>query len=49
MFQIDRNEEATAYFDLAYAILECELGSHHERAMTVRFLTLGLIKLEEGF
>jgi len=26
-----------AYFELAHAILECELGPHHERTMTVRY------------
>jgi len=26
MFMLERNEEAKAYFELAEAILECELG-----------------------
>ena len=34
MFMLERNEEAKAYFELANAILECELGPHHERTLT---------------
>lgn len=34
MFMLERNEEAKAYFELAQAILECELGPHHERSLT---------------
>jgi hypothetical protein len=34
MFFLERNEEAKAYFELANAILECELGPHHERTLT---------------
>ena len=33
MFLMERNEEAKAYFELANAILECELGSNHERTL----------------
>lgn len=34
MFFLERNEESKGYFDLANAILECELGSQHERTLT---------------
>lgn len=34
MFMVDRNEEAKAYFELADAIFECELGSNHQRTLT---------------
>jgi tetratricopeptide (TPR) repeat protein len=34
MFMLERNHEALAYFKLAHAILECELGSFHNRTMT---------------
>lgn len=34
MFMLERNEEAKAYFELANAILECELGPQHERTLT---------------
>jgi len=34
MFMLERNEEAKAYFELASAILECELGPSHERTLT---------------
>lgn len=34
MFMLERNEEAKAYFELAHAILECELGTMHERSLT---------------
>jgi tetratricopeptide (TPR) repeat protein len=34
MFMLERNQEALAYFELSNAILECELGSHHERTLT---------------
>ena len=34
MFFLERNEEAKGYFDLANAILECELGPQHERTLT---------------
>lgn len=36
MFMLERNEEAKAYFELADAILECELGPQHERTLTAR-------------
>lgn len=35
MYMLERNQEATAYFELSHAILECELGPSHERTMTV--------------
>ena len=31
---LDRNQEAYAYFELASAIFEVELGSQHERTLT---------------
>ena len=34
MYQIDRTQEAMAYFELAKAILDYELGGHHERSLT---------------
>ena len=34
MYMLERNEEAKAYFELAQAILECELGAQHERSLT---------------
>ena len=34
MFMLERNEEAKAYFELAQAILECDLGPQHERSLT---------------
>lgn len=34
MFTLGRNEEAKAYFELADAIFECELGPNHERTLT---------------
>jgi tetratricopeptide (TPR) repeat protein len=34
MFMLERNEEAKAYFELANAILDCELGPQHERTLT---------------
>ena len=33
---LERNEEAKAYFELAQAIFECELGSQHERTLTAQ-------------
>ena len=36
MLLIERNLEASAFFELAEAILECELGASHERTLTVR-------------
>jgi len=35
MYMLERNQEGKAYFELAHAILECELGPHHERTLTV--------------
>ena len=35
MYMLERNQEALAYFELAEAILECELGPDHERTLTV--------------
>jgi len=34
MYLLERNQESLAYFELAQAILECELGPSHERTMT---------------
>lgn len=34
MFMLERNLEAKAYFELANAILDCELGPQHERTLT---------------
>lgn len=34
MFFLERNEESKGYFELSNAILECELGSQHERTLT---------------
>ena len=34
MFMLERNQEAKAYFELANAIFDCELGPMHERTMT---------------
>lgn len=34
MMALERNEEAKAYFELANAILECELSPNHERTLT---------------
>lgn len=34
MLMLDRNQEAYAYFELASAILEVELGPEHERTLT---------------
>jgi tetratricopeptide (TPR) repeat protein len=34
MYMLERNQEAKAYFELANAILECELGPQHERTLT---------------
>lgn len=38
MYMLERNQECLAYFELAHAILECELGPSHERTMTVSLL-----------
>ena len=32
---LERNIEAYTYYELAQAIMECELGSSHERYLTV--------------
>ena len=32
---LERNIEAYTYYELAQAILECELGPNHERYLTV--------------
>lgn len=37
MYILERNQESLAYFELAHAIFECELGPSHERTMTVSF------------
>jgi hypothetical protein len=34
MMMLERNQEGKAYFELANAILECELGPQHERTLT---------------
>jgi len=36
MFMCERNPEAKAYFELAEAINECELGPQHERTLACR-------------
>jgi hypothetical protein len=36
MIQLERNDEANAYFELAEAILEVEAGPDHERTLTVK-------------
>jgi tetratricopeptide (TPR) repeat protein len=36
MFMLERNQEAKAYFELANAIFECELGYEHERTLTTK-------------
>jgi hypothetical protein len=36
MYMLERNQESLAYFELAQAILECELGPSHERTMTAQ-------------
>lgn len=44
MYMLERNQESVAYFELAHAILECELGPNHERTLTVSailFINLG--------
>jgi len=35
MYLLERNQESKAYFELAHAILDSELGPHHERTLTV--------------
>jgi tetratricopeptide (TPR) repeat protein len=34
MFMLERNNEAIAYFKIAHAIFECELGNFHNRTLT---------------
>ena len=34
MYILERNQETKAYFELAYAIQEEELGPNHERVLT---------------
>ena len=34
MFMLERNQESKAYFELANAIMDAELGQHHERTLT---------------
>lgn len=34
MFYLERNQECKAYFELANAIMEAELGPNHERTLT---------------
>ena len=52
MYMLERNQEAMAYFELAQAILECELGPNHERTLTVSQIkvvtVLGWKKHNEG-
>ena len=36
MYSFKRNAEALAYFNLAQAIFNLELGSQHERTLIVR-------------
>ena len=35
MYMLERNEESRAYFELANAIMDAELGPQHERTLTV--------------
>ena len=35
MYMLERNQESKAYFELASAIMDAELGPHHERTLTV--------------
>ena len=35
MYLLERNQESKAYFELAHAILDSELGPQHERTLTV--------------
>jgi hypothetical protein len=43
---LGRMREANAYFELSKAILECELGAHHERSLTVKSIinSIGFLK-----
>ena len=34
MYVLERNQECRAYFELATAIMDAELGPHHERTLT---------------
>jgi hypothetical protein len=34
MYMLERNQECKAYFELANAIFEAELGPNHERTLT---------------
>lgn len=34
MFMLERNQESKAYFELSNAIMDAELGPHHERTLT---------------
>ena len=35
MYMLERNQESKAYFELSHAIMEAELGPHHERTLSV--------------
>ena len=35
MYMLERNQESKAYFELANAIMDAELGPQHERTLTV--------------
>lgn len=49
LFFLERNEEAKGYFDLANAILECELGPQHERTLTSKKNIQKIKKSSFGF
>ncbi len=36
MLELERNDEANAYFELAEAIVEVEIGPDHERSLTIK-------------
>lgn len=46
---LERNIEAYTYYELAQAILECELGPNHERYLTVcQEVMIGQPQYNEG-
>ena len=36
MYMLERNQESKAYFELSNAIMDAELGQHHERTLTTQ-------------
>lgn len=36
MYMLERNQESKAYFELSNAIMNAELGPHHERTLTTK-------------